>query len=92
MSLGKIILGTLSGLAFGAIAGILLAPEKGSKTRKQIKDKGDGYVNEIKSKVEKYSNSLAKKLESTKNDAEKIVQKGKAKYATTKKEAKNAAS
>ena len=40
MNTGKVVLGTLAGLAFGAIAGILLAPEKGSTTRKQISDKG----------------------------------------------------
>ncbi len=36
MSTGKVVLGTLAGIAIGAIAGILLAPEKGSTTRRQI--------------------------------------------------------
>ena len=44
MSTGKVVLGTLAGLAIGAIAGILFAPEKGSVTRKQIMDKGDDLV------------------------------------------------
>ena len=40
MSTGKVVLGTIAGLAIGGILGILFAPEKGSVTRKQIMDKG----------------------------------------------------
>lgn len=38
MSSGKIILGTLAGIAIGTTLGILFAPEKGCVTRKKIKD------------------------------------------------------
>jgi len=65
MSTGKIILGTLAGITLGAIAGVLFAPEKGSTTRKQIKDKGDGYIDDLHSKLDEFSNSLAGKLETT---------------------------
>ena len=44
MKTGKVVLGTLAGLAIGALAGILFAPEKGSTTRQQIKDKSDDYA------------------------------------------------
>lgn len=91
MSTGKVVLGTLAGLAIGAIAGILFAPDKGSKTRKQIMDKGDDYLDELKSKVDQISDFLAEKFESTKKDAEEMVDKGKAKYDDAK-EVKNAAS
>ena len=80
MSTGKVVLGTLAGLAIGAIAGILFAPDKGSKTRKQIMDKGDDYLDELKSKVDQISDFLAEKFESTKKDAEEMVEKRKAKY------------
>ena len=92
MSTGKVVLGTLAGLAIGAIAGILFAPDKGSKTRKQIMDKGDDYLDELKSKVDQISDFLAEKFESTKKDAEEMVDKGKAKYDDAKKEVKKAAS
>jgi gas vesicle protein len=91
MSTGKVVLGTLAGLAIGAIAGILLAPEKGSTTRKQIMNKGDDYVDELKSKFDEFLDSLTEKFKSTKKDAEVLVDKGKAKYDVAKKDVKNAA-
>ena len=62
MSTGKVVLGTLAGLAIGAIAGILFAPEKGSTTRKQIMDKDDDYLDEIKSKFDGLCDYFSKKF------------------------------
>jgi len=92
MSTGKVVLGTMAGLAIGAIAGILFAPEKGSTTRKQIMDKSDDYVDKLKSKFGEFRDSFAEKFESTKKDAENLVEKGKEKYDEAKKDVKNAAS
>ena len=36
MSTGKVITGIVAGMAAGAVLGILLAPDKGSETRKKI--------------------------------------------------------
>jgi gas vesicle protein len=91
MRTGKVVLGTLAGLAIGATAGILFAPKKGSKTRKQIIDKGEDYVDELKSGFDKIFDSLTEKFKSTKKDAEGLVDKGKAKYDDAKKDVKNAA-
>jgi gas vesicle protein len=92
MSTGKVVLGALAGLAIGAIAGILFAPEKGSTTRRQIMDKGEGYVDDLKSKFNEFSDSLTEKYEKTKRDLEGFAEKGKAKYDEAKKDVKNAAS
>lgn len=89
MSTGKVVLGTLAGLAVGAAAGILFAPEKGSTTRRQIMDKGDDYVDKLKSKFDELSDSLAAKFKSTKNDAEELVDKGKEKFYDVKNDAEN---
>lgn len=91
MSTGKVVLGTLAGVAIGAIAGILFAPEKGSVTRKQIMDKSDDYVNNLKSKFDEFSDSLTDKLRSTEKDAENLVEKGKEKYGEAKIQVKKAA-
>lgn len=91
MSSGKVVVGTLAKLAIGAIAGILLAPEKGSTTRKQIMAKGNGYVDKLKSTFDEFRDSLAEQFESTKKDAEEFVDRGKAQYFDAKKEVKNAA-
>jgi gas vesicle protein len=90
MRTGKVVIGTLAGLATGAIAGMLFAPEKGSKIRKQIIDKGDDYVGEIKSGFDKSINSLTGIFKSSKKDAEGLVDKGKAKFDDAKKDVKNA--
>ena len=90
MKTGKVVLGTLAGLAIGAIAGILFAPAKGSTTRKLIMDKGNDYVDKLKSKFDDFVDSLPEKFESTKTDAENLAEKGKAKYDDTKKDVKNA--
>ena len=91
MSTGKVVLGTVAGLAIGAIAGILFAPEKGSTTRKQIMDKGDDYVDGLKSKYDEFCDSLSEKFKSTKDDAEELADKGKAKFDDAKKNVENAA-
>lgn len=44
----NILLAAVAGLAVGVGIGLLLAPEKGSKTRKKIKDK----VNDLAGKIE----------------------------------------
>lgn len=92
MSTGKVVLGTLAGLAIGGIVGILLAPEKGSTTRKKMMDSTDGFVDKIKSKVDGFRDSVAGKFESTKNEAENLADKGKAAYEGVKNEVKDAAS
>lgn len=51
MSTGRIILGTLAGLAAGAAIGILFAPDKGVSTRKKIVHKGEDYVENLKGKI-----------------------------------------
>jgi len=91
MSTGKVVLGTLAGLAIGAIAGILFAPEKGSKTRKQFLDKGDDYADELKSKFDEFCDSLTDKFETVKQETKDIVSKGNTKYEDANKEVKNAA-
>ena len=63
MSTNKVILGVLGGVAIGAIAGILFAPAKGTKTRKRIMKKGNGYTNDLKNKFEDLYNNASSKYD-----------------------------
>lgn len=50
MSSGKLMLGVLAGVTAGAVAGILFAPAKGSKTRRRILKSGENYSDALKDK------------------------------------------
>jgi gas vesicle protein len=81
MSSGKLVLGVLAGVAVGAIAGILFAPEKGSKTRKRILSKGKDYVGGLQEKFDEMVDTVSKKYEDGKEEAKEMVTNGKAKHA-----------
>lgn len=70
MKSGKVFLGIVAGVAAGAFLGILFAPKKGSKTRKQIMKKGEAYAdqmlaakNELVSKSKQYADDLQAKYD-----------------------------
>lgn len=84
MNTGKLVLGTMAGLAIGGILGILFAPEKGSVTRKQIVDKGSDFADDLKSKYNEYADSIAEKIHSAKEFAIEMSENGKAEFDDTK--------
>ncbi len=92
MSKGNVVLGALAGLAIGAIAGILLAPEKGSTTRRKISKKGEDYADDMKNKFNEFIDSVKQKAKEAKEEGMDFVEKGKAKYDEVKKNVKNSAS
>ncbi len=63
MNSGKVLLGVLAGVAVGAMAGILLAPDKGSVTRKKILRKSDEYADALRDKFNEYMDTISEKLE-----------------------------
>jgi gas vesicle protein len=83
----EVVIGTVAGLAIGALAGVLFAPGKDSLTRQQIFDSGNDYLDEQESKVNKFRNSITEKFESSKKDAERLANKGKAKNREVQKDA-----
>lgn len=91
MNSGKILLGVLAGVAAGALIGVLLAPDKGEETRKNIIGKGDDLADGLKSKFSDLVNSILQKFEVTKKEAEKLAGAGKAGYENVKGEVKQAA-
>lgn len=75
----KIFLGILAGFAGGALMGMLFAPEKGPRTRKNITYLGDDYTDDLKAQFEGCINTLTKKYEKSLCDVELMLSLGKAK-------------
>jgi gas vesicle protein len=69
MKASTVALGLLSGLAAGAIVGILFAPAKGADTIKKIQQKGNDYADNLKDKFENLSGTL-------KSNYDKIIHNG----------------
>tara|TARA_R110002167_G_scaffold341691_2_gene550167 strand:+ start:1097 stop:1360 length:264 start_codon:yes stop_codon:yes gene_type:complete len=77
MKTSKGILGLVVGLVVGATAGILLAPEKGSTTRKKIKTKSKETKEMLKDNFDDFLDAVSEKYSSLKNDAENLIHKEK---------------
>lgn len=75
MKTGKIILGIISGVAAGAVAGMLFAPKKGTDTRQKIVDKGNAYANDTKNKFNELANKVSSKCNTLKSKATKKSRK-----------------
>ena len=68
MSTSKVILGVVVGMAAGAIAGLLTAPDSGRNTRNKITQKSRGYVDDMKNKVNNFKDGFKYRLETAMND------------------------
>ena len=79
MNSGKIVLGVLAGMAIGAIAGILFAPEKGSATRKKIAEKGEAYAAKLNTQFKGFVDDMTQRVEAMTEEAEAMAENGTAK-------------
>lgn len=61
MAKGTVLVGLLAGAAAGAVAGILLAPGKGSETRKTLSNKSKQTVDNLRGKVNDFVDTVADK-------------------------------
>ena len=89
MSKGNVLLGVLAGIAAGATLGILFAPDKGSRTRREITEKGEDYADELKDKFDDFRDSLSDKFDQVKSKAEAFVSKSKNEIHEAKKAIEN---
>ena len=64
MSKTKTLLGFAAGAAIGALAGILLAPEKGSDTRKKISNKTSDLADAVKNSFGEYIEHMEEEAKS----------------------------
>ncbi len=79
MSNTKTVLGFVAGAAIGALAGVLLAPNKGSETRKKISGKAGDLTDTLKSSFDDFIDGIKRSYEGTKEEAEALGEKASAK-------------
>jgi gas vesicle protein len=79
MRSGNVLLGVIAGAVAGAVVGMLVAPAKGSTTRKRIAQRGTEYAEDAKEKFGEYIDALADEYDSVKEGAMDWVEKGKEK-------------
>lgn len=86
MNSGKVVLGILVGAGVGAVLGLLFAPEKGSTTRRNIRNKKDDITDSLKDMLNEYVDSYAKKYEKAYSSVKNVVNEGKSKLSELKNE------
>lgn len=92
MANSKALLGFVAGAAVGALAGILYAPDKGTKTRKKIVNKTGDLSDSLKSSFNDFLDKVKHVYAGAKDEAQDIEDKAKAKMSSAKSEIRNSLS
>lgn len=79
MKRGNVLLGILGGVAVGALLGILLAPDKGERTRKKILRKGEEYADDLRDKFDDFMEDVNEKVEGMMKEATAAMRRSKVK-------------
>ena len=86
MKTSKVLLGVIAGAGIGALLGMLYAPEKGSKMRRNLNNKKDDIADSLKDKFEEFVDVYTKKYEKAITNAKGVIGDGKTKYNEMSKE------
>ena len=73
MKSSNVLLGILGGVAVGAIAGILLAPDKGSKTRKKLKTKATDIKSNLQNEFDEFLEQMENKYQQVSDKATEVA-------------------
>lgn len=71
------VLGVVAGMAAGALLGVLFAPEKGSRTRKRVKNKTSELKENLKNEFDGFLDTVSKKYSSIVDKGDDILKKEK---------------
>jgi gas vesicle protein len=91
MKSAKIILGTLAGVAIGVQIGLLIAPEKGTTTRKKLTQKGEGYLKDINGQIDQFLKGMNEKMDKMNKNIAVVAEETKVKGKNLLNEAKEKA-
>ena len=87
----KFLIGFIAGAALGALAGILLAPDKGVETRRKVADKAkkikDDLQKDIADKIDDLKDYFNENIEEVKSKIPKAAKKAEAEIKSKKTEA-----
>ena len=84
-----VLVGLLAGASAGALLGVLLAPDKGTATRRKIMSKSGEFANGVKDKFNGLVDKSIKKGESIRQETDDLMAKGKQKFGEAKHEFEN---
>lgn len=79
MSIGKVLIGVMAGIAVGTTIGILYAPDKGSSTRRKISQRGNQYAEDLGNQFNAFVESINKKIEAVNKEVIRMTHNGKVK-------------
>ncbi len=68
----KFLFGLLIGAAIGAVAGIFLAPDKGSETRRKFSEKAKNLKDSLPDKIEELKTAIDQKLNEMKSKVKDV--------------------
>lgn len=89
MSTSKVLLGVVIGLAAGAMAGVLMAPDSGPNTRSKLSSKGQGMVEDLKGKFNDFLDGFMSHVSNVKDEADDFTDRAKSKIGDTVKKVGN---
>ncbi|REL32889.1 YtxH domain-containing protein [Rhodohalobacter sp. SW132] len=78
MKISSIIISTLCAAAAGVIAGTLIAPDKGYKTRRNLAKKGHNYKDYLQDNFDDLSDSISHSFETLEDETKRLSKKAKA--------------
>lgn len=68
MKTKNVLVSILAGIAAGTVLGILIAPDKGSNTRKKIVSKSNEYISKMESQYNEFVDNLNSRFDSMKSE------------------------